>query len=91
MSVSMLLDELDATGIRLRRDGDALLAHILRGASIDPYRERITMHKPALLAELLLRDQIVTAASAAQDAFDRAMYDALWRRWHALQAQETTA
>jgi hypothetical protein len=37
------------------------------------------------LAELDLRQQIVAAATAAQSAFDRQHYDALWERWHALQ------
>ena len=46
---------------------------------------------PADAATLLaLQDEIVAAASAARDAFDRAAYDELWRRWHALQHEGMT-
>ena len=91
MSASALLVELENAGIRLDHDGDALFANVLPGWDITQYRDRIAASKPLLLAVLHLQDQIVAAASAAQEAFDRATYDELWRRWHALQeGQETT-
>jgi hypothetical protein len=86
-----LLDELAAAGVRLSLAGDALRYQTRPGVSIAPYREQITAHKPALVALLALQDEIVAAASAARDAFDRAAYDALWARWHALAEQEMTS
>jgi hypothetical protein len=87
MSVSNLVDEYAAAGVRLRREGDDLIADVLPGASLDQYREHIREHKPALLTLLALQDEIVRTASAARDAFDRATYDELWRRWQALQEE----
>ena len=47
--------------------------------------------RPADAAVLLvLQDEIVAAASAARDAFDRQHYEALWAKWHALAEQEMT-
>ena len=52
---------------------------------------RIEPVLPADAAALLaVQDEIVAAASAARDAFDRQHYDRLWERWHALQVQEVT-
>ena len=90
MSAATLVDEVQAAGIRLSHDGDALAADVLPGVDLDPYRHRIAEFRPALLAELDLRARIVAAASAAQASFDRAAYDELWRRRHALAAQEMT-
>jgi hypothetical protein len=89
MSAALLLDELADAGIRLAPDGADLLAETRPGASLEPYRHRNRAHKPAILAALRLQDQIVAAATAATDAFDRAHYDALWQQWHALQDQES--
>jgi hypothetical protein len=89
MNASIFIDQLQDIGIRLKRDGDDLIADVLPGAPLDPFRDRIRVCKPALLAELRLREQIVTAASAAQARFDRERYDELWCRWSALQ-EETT-
>jgi hypothetical protein len=92
VSANDLLTELAAGGIRLGRDGDALVADVLPGADLDPFRERIRQHRPALLTLLALQDEIVRAASVAQDAFSRRHYDELWAEWHALQAgQEMTS
>jgi len=85
MSASALIDELIEAGVRLSLDGGELVADVLPGVDVDPYRGRIAQGRPALLAELDLRQQIVAAATAAQSAFDRAACDELWRRWHALQ------
>ena len=90
MSAGAFIDELAGVGIRLSRDGDDLAADVLPGASLDPYRDRIREHKPAFVALLALQDEIVRTASAARDAFDRAAYDELWRRWHALRGEEMT-
>ena len=90
MTVPALLAELDAAGVSVTREGDNLNVRGAPGVSLAPYLDRIRDDKPGLLAELQLREQIMAAASAAQDAFDRAAYDELWRRWHALQDQETT-
>ena len=86
MRVVALLDALEHAGIRLSRDGDDLIAEIQPGACLDPYREHIGATKPTLLA--LLQAQIVAAATVAPAAFDREAYDALWRRWYDLAAQE---
>ena len=40
-----------------------------------------------LTARLALQDEIVRTASAARDAFDRATYDEVWRRWSELQEE----
>jgi hypothetical protein len=81
MSAVALVDELQAAGIRLGHDGGELIADVLPGVDLDPFRERIRQHRPALLALLALQDEIVAAATAARDAFDREAYDALWVRW----------
>ena len=83
MTIRELLAELEAADIRLHLDGDDLLAAIGLEASLDPYRERIAVNKPALLTELRLRRAIIAAATAQPDAFDRPAYDALWARWTA--------
>ena len=87
MSVGAFIDELADVGIRLGRDGDDLIVDVLPGATLDPYRERIRDHKPALLKEVLQRS-IVEAATVEPDLFDRPAYDALWVRWHAQDAME---
>jgi hypothetical protein len=90
MNAEMLLDELAGHGIHLVRDGDAILADVEDGADVTRHLDRITTHKPALLALLALQDEIVRTASAARDAFDRAAYDRVWERWHALHDEEMT-
>jgi hypothetical protein len=90
VSTDALLEELASRGIHLEREGRSIFAEVEAGADVTPHTDRIKRNKPALLAELHLREQIVAAASAAQDAFDRQHYDALWKRWHALQEQETS-
>ena len=90
MSAGALVDELAAAGVRLSLAGDDLRYQTKPGVSIAPSREQIVTNKPALIALLRLQDEIVAAASAARASFDRAAYDELWRRWHALQAREVT-
>jgi hypothetical protein len=90
MSAEKLLDEFASVGIHLLRDGDIILADVVEGADLVLFRGHITENKPALLAALRLREQIVVAASVAQAAFDRRQYDALWERWHELQEQNLT-
>jgi hypothetical protein len=41
-------------------------------------------------ARLTRQAEIEAAASAAQHAFDRLHFDALWERWHTLHDEETT-
>jgi hypothetical protein len=88
VSAAALLSELEAAGVRLSLAGDALRYQTRPGVRIAPYRERISTSKPALIALLRLQDQIVTAATAAQAAFDRQYYDDLWCRWYVLHEQE---
>ena len=83
-----LLDELETAGVRLSLAESDLRYETQPGISIAPYRERIAEHKQAILVELLQRE-IVEAAGAARDAFDRQHYDRLWARWHALQDEES--
>jgi hypothetical protein len=88
VSTATLLDGLTAAGIRLRRDGDDLVADVLPGANLGSYREHIQADKFALLAELRLREEIVAAVDVEPANFDRSGYDELWRRWSELQAEE---
>ena len=90
MNASAQLDDLVDVGIRVTRDGDDLMVEVLPGATLDPYRDGIRVHKPALLAELRLREEIVATASAVQARFDRERYDELWCRWSELQAERIT-
>jgi hypothetical protein len=90
VTATALLAELQAAGIHLMRDGDDLRYQTRPGVSITSFITGIRQHKPALLAELHLREEIVAAATTAQAAFDRAAYDRLWERWHALQDTEAT-
>ena len=85
---SRLLAELTSAGLSLTHSGDDLHYRTRPGVRIAPYREQIITHKPALLTLLALQDEIVRAASAAQNAFDRVAYDALWQRWYAWQNEE---
>jgi hypothetical protein len=61
----------------------------VRGINLAPWRERNAATKPVLIALLRLQDEIVRAAAAARDAFDRQYYDELWHQWQVLQAQDT--
>ena len=90
MSAPALLAELDAAGILLRRDGEDLLAELPAGATLDPYRERIREHKPALLAELL-KGEIVATLRADPREFDRDGYLALVALWRANTDEEITS
>src|SRR3712207_2900911 len=87
MSAAVLLRDLEAAGVRLSLAGDGLRVQTRAGVHIAPYRQRITAHKPALLKELVQRE-ILEAAAAVGDAFDRDAYDQLWRRWYALRDEE---
>ena len=91
MGAAQLLTELEAAGIRATAMGDTLRVRAKPGVDLTPYRDDIRQHKSTLLALLALQDEIVAAAGAARDAFDRQHYDELWRRWHALQAEEVTS
>jgi hypothetical protein len=82
-----LLADLDAAGVHLTRAGDDLRYRTRPGVSIAPFREQIAANKPALLALLALQGQIVEAASAARERFDRDTYDRLWREWYDLERQ----
>jgi hypothetical protein len=82
-----LLTELAAAGMHLVRDGNTLRVEAPSGATLDPFRERIRQHKPALLAELLQAD-IIATVDVEPAEFDRQRYDDLWARWHALHDRE---
>ncbi len=84
MSAATLLAELDAAGVHIGREGDALRVRGEPGVTLDVYTPRIKDGKRAILAVIALQDQIVAAATADPSQFDRARYDALWRRWDAL-------
>ena len=90
MSATALLDEIVAAGIRLRRDGDDLIAEFPVGVDLDHYRVRIIADKTALLAVLRLQAEIVVAATADPQAFDRAAYNELWASWYAVDEQENS-
>lgn len=85
MSAPALLAELEAAGIRLTRDDGDIIATMRPGASLDRYRERIMVHKPSLLAELL-KAAILAALDVAPADFDRPAYERLTAQWHALEA-----
>jgi hypothetical protein len=57
MSVAHLA-ELEAAGIHLTREGDAVRARGEPGVSLAPYRDTIRASKPALLAELRAREDL---------------------------------
>jgi hypothetical protein len=52
MDGNALLRELEAAGIRLRRDGGNLIARARPGVSLAAFRERIRAHKSVLMAAL---------------------------------------
>jgi hypothetical protein len=83
MRAAVLLTELEAAGIHATRRADTVRVRAAPGVDITPYRERIVQHKPAILIELLQRE-ILEAAAAVGEDFDRDAYDQLWRRWYAL-------
>ncbi len=72
MIASRLLAELHTSGIELFRTGDQLRYRTRPGSSVEPYRDVITAHKPALLACLDLTD-----LATAQTGFDRRRFDLL--------------
>ena len=63
MNAAQLLADLDAASVRVTRDGDDLRVRGKPGVSLAPYADRIRQHKPALLAELRLREQIIAAVT----------------------------
>jgi hypothetical protein len=88
MNAAALFAELAAAGVHVSRDGDSLRVRGGRDGSIAPFLETIRHHKPALLLELL-QTEIVAAASIDPAHFDRQHYDELWRRWRALNQENT--
>ena len=85
MSAAALLAELDAAGVRLSLADDGLRFQTRLGVCIAPYRDQITAHKPALVAELL-KARIIEAVTVEPAEFDRAEYDRLWTLWKAHEA-----
>jgi hypothetical protein len=83
MTATALLDDLESAGVRLTLAGDDLRYQTRPGVSIAPYRDLVAESKLALVAELRLRRQIITEATADPADFNRAAYDALWVQWHA--------
>ena len=82
MNARDLLAELDAAGITVTREGDTLRVRGNPGVSLAPYGERLTAHKPALLAELL-KVRIVAVLNVERECFDRPEYQRLLARWNA--------
>jgi len=85
VNAGALLDQLIDAGISLARDGDDLVVAIADGVNFETFREQIRSTKPAIVAELQLRERIVAAATVPVERFNRAEYDQLWTKWHALQ------
>jgi hypothetical protein len=79
-----IVDALRQAGSHLTPTGDDLHYRTDAGVSISPYMDSIREHKPLLLAELRLRERIVSSAAAAAAAFDRQHYDQLWDTWREL-------
>ena len=91
MNAPAFLDELTTAGVRLSLAGDDIRFETAPGVSVAPFRERIVASKSVLVSELRLRQRIIAAVTVEPSAFDRAVYDDLWREWHALNAKEHTA
>jgi hypothetical protein len=85
VTAAVLLAELETAGVRVSVTGDDLRCQARPGVSIAPYRERIRESKSVLIEELLQRE-IVAAAKVEPTDFDRQHYNALWARYHALDA-----
>jgi TubC N-terminal docking domain len=83
MSAATLLADLDAVGVHVTREGDALRVRGNPGADPAPYRERIREAKAELLRELLQRE-IVAAVIVEPVQFDRERYQRLWEQWRQL-------
>jgi hypothetical protein len=88
VTLTALLADLEAAGVRLSLAGDDLHYQTRPGVSIAPYRDHIRANKPVLLREVLQR-QIVAAVNVEREDFDRLDYDTLWTRYHALNAEKT--
>jgi hypothetical protein len=88
MNAHALLDDLMDVGIRLKRDGDDLIADVLPTADLSAHSQRIKASKLALACALHLREQIVAAATVSPEHFNRKEYDALWALWHANESKE---
>ena len=82
LNAGAFIDQLTNAGIRLVCDDNDLIADVLPDATLDPFCIRIQEHKPALLTELRLREEIVAAASVDPEHFDPAELDRLWTLWH---------
>ena len=65
-----------------------LIAEVLPTTDLSLHTPRIKAHKPALLAAVRLREQIVAAATVSPEHFNRADYDTLWQLWHAHDVKE---
>ena len=89
MSAATLLAELEDAGVRLSLAGDDLRYQTRPGVRIASFAEYITANKRELLMELLQRE-IVAAVDVEPEHFDRQRYDALWARWKALDAEESS-
>jgi hypothetical protein len=86
MSAAALLMELEAAGVRLSLAGDDLRFQTRADVRIAPYRERITAHKSALLAELL-KAEILAALDVEPSDFDRLAYLRLMARFSVVEAE----
>ena len=75
MNASTFLDDLMDAGIRLKRDGDALVADVLPAANLSLHIPRIKADKGALLTALRLRERIVEALDVEPEHFNREEYD----------------
>ena len=89
MNAAAVLAELNTAGVRLSSAGDDVHYQTRPGVRIAPYRDRIQESKPAILRELLQRE-IVATVDVEPEHFERQKYDALWARYDALDAGETS-
>jgi hypothetical protein len=80
VSTAAFLVELEAAGVRLSLAEGGLRYQTRPGVRIAPYREQITAHKPALLAELL-KARIIAAVDVEPADFDRREFERLWALW----------
>lgn len=88
MNAAVMLSDLEKAGVRVRRDGDDLIAETPHGASLDPCRDRLREAKSLLLEELRLREAIIAALDLGPEDFNRSAYHALMREYEELQQRE---
>ena len=69
MTASALIDDLAEAGIRLSLDGGGLVADVLPGVELEPYRDRIAQCRPALLTLLQEREAVAALAASLEQGW----------------------